>query len=218
MAYDKLDARFPAVLKTLDDKELEYGTITVSYVNRSIDFTSSFVPLCKLGDHMKIVRIQDDEEVIRYTGEVYLSSQNILRIVDFKEEFLSGAYTALLYDVDLTGQLEADILLPVPKKKFFFFQRKPVSAPTTFPVHIHALSMKSIRFTTDQSLTKDQNVYLDLQEPALNHVQLKVEQNITMGQPQNTYKCAIRLIDAASRSSLADYIKKLMCNTDVQFR
>lgn len=219
MSYDnKLDARFPAVLKTVDNKELEFGNITVSREDRSVDFTNNFVPLCKLGDHMKIVRLQDDVEVISYTGEVYLSSQNVLRIVDVTEEFLSGAYTALLYEVNLIGQVEAEIMETPPKKKFSLFHKKPAPIHATFPVNIHALSMQYICFTTEQTLQKEQNIYLDLENPALSHVQLKVEQSVNMGQEQNTYKCAVRLIDAGSKNNLIDYIKTLITKTDVRFR
>lgn len=120
--------------------------------------------------------------------------------------------------MDLVGQVEAEIVDTNPKKKFSFFHKKPTTIHTTFPVNIHALSMQYICFTTEQSLQKDQNIYLDLEEPALEHIQLKVEQNVSMGQEQNTYKCAIRLIDAGSRTNLIDYIQKLITKTDVRFR
>ena len=65
------NSRFPAVLKTLDDQIVaDTCVIQISIEDKSVDFKSEFIPLYKLGDHLKIVRIQDGVEVVIYVGEV----------------------------------------------------------------------------------------------------------------------------------------------------
>ncbi len=66
---------FPAILKTLEGKILEYGMGSVSEEEQSLDFRGEFVPLFKMGTQLEIVRVQDKIETQRFIGEVYLSSQ-----------------------------------------------------------------------------------------------------------------------------------------------
>lgn len=59
MSYNMSNSRFPAVLKTLDDQIVaDTGVIQISIEDKSVDFKSEFIPLYKLGDQLKIVRIQ----------------------------------------------------------------------------------------------------------------------------------------------------------------
>ena len=111
MSYNMSNSRFPAVLKTLDDQIVaDTGVIQISIEDKSVDFKSEFIPLYKLGDQLKIVRIQDGIEVVSYVGEVYLSSQHILRLVSVTETVLPAARSVFSYDVDLTGKLIARVL------------------------------------------------------------------------------------------------------------
>ena len=96
MSYRKPAPKYQAVLKTPDGKILERGYVSIFPETQSIDFKGEFVPLFNMGDQVSITQIQDEVEVIRYIGEVYLSSQRMLRLVHVTEEILHF-YTAPIY-------------------------------------------------------------------------------------------------------------------------
>ena len=208
MSYSKSDPKFPGVIKTLDDRPVESGTITVSQENKSVEFRGEFVPLYNRGEHLKIVRTQDGVEVISYTGEVYLSSPQMLRIVSITEEMLPGARSVFLYDVDLPAKLQAELTRP-PKGKFGLFHRKPQPHEEVLAVRVHAVSLRQIKFTTEELLDETQPLLLSLEEPRLQKVQLTINHMIDLGQSKRGYKCSITSIDAASRSNLESYISYL---------
>ena len=81
MRFNILEQGFPAVLKTPDGEILEYGKAFVSPDQQGITFKNDFVPLFKMGTPLVIVRTQGDIETQRFSGEVYLSAQNLLQIV-----------------------------------------------------------------------------------------------------------------------------------------
>lgn len=142
VSYNMSNSRFPAVLKTLDDQIVaDTGVIQISIEDKSVDFKSEFIPLYKLGDQLKIVRIQDGIEVVSYVGEVYLSSQHILRLVSVTETVLPAARSVFSYDVDLTGKLIARVL-DTSHKRFLFFGKKPRYRETVFDAQIHSIALR----------------------------------------------------------------------------
>lgn len=58
----------------------------VSPDQQGITFKNDFVPLFKMGTPLVIVRTQGDIETQRFSGEVYLSAQNLLQIVAVTDE------------------------------------------------------------------------------------------------------------------------------------
>lgn len=55
-----------AYLKTMQNELLEIGYASVSVTDKSVDFTSDFVPLMKLGERAKIVCVFKDPETHIY--------------------------------------------------------------------------------------------------------------------------------------------------------
>lgn len=98
-----------AVLKTIDNNILETGFASYSAGGQYIDFTSPFVPIMKIKSKVKVVCSDNGVITHVFTGEVYLSSPKLLRVVSLKCAFLSGAEKALAADITFNAQ----ILMPV---------------------------------------------------------------------------------------------------------
>jgi hypothetical protein len=204
MAYDRNTLRFPAVLKDQAGKVLEMGSALLSLESRSIDFKSSFVPLFSMGTRLQIIRMHEDTEVHLFMGEVYLSSPQMLRIVSVEEQVLPGACYAFLYHVDLEGVITATLR---GQRRHFF--RRTRELPSIIPVKLHALSVKGLKFTTDQTLEQGQILTLSTrQEPALSDVALQVIQAVVFGQEINSYRCRILEIDPISKENLIGYMQQ----------
>lgn len=94
MRFNILEQGFPAVLKTPDGEILEYGKAFVSPDQQGIHSRMILFP-CSKGTRLMIVRTQGDIETQRFSGEVYLSAQNLLQIVAVTDEVLPGAACCL---------------------------------------------------------------------------------------------------------------------------
>ena len=218
MSYNMSNSRFPAVLKTLDDQIVaDTGVIQISIEDKSVDFKSEFIPLYKLGDQLKIVRIQDGIEVVSYVGEVYLSSQHILRLVSVTETVLPAARSVFSYDVDLTGKLIARVL-DTSHKRFLFFGKNPRYCETACDAQIHFIALRAVKFPTPYILEDEQTISLNMQEPRLKDVLLDVKKAIDMGQEMRSYQCVIRDIDRESRDNLENFIASLNNQKGQAFR
>lgn len=211
----KASDHFSAILKTLDDKILEYGSASVSVEDQSLDFKSEFVPLFKMGTQLKVVWVQSGVEAMSFEGEVYLSSQKMLRLVALKDTVLPGASSAFTYEVSFTGNATATIEPAEEQpKRFSFLHRRSSSAPVVqkFPVSIYAISLSQIKFTCDVCLPKGQMVTLNVSQPiSLKDLPLQVEVPITLGaEGTNSYRCSINLGESGYNfMSLRPYVDKL---------
>ena len=72
---------FPALLKDMDGKILAEGEATVFAESRSIDFASDFVPMYRMGTKLQIARVFENKEIHLFSGEVFLSDKNLIRLV-----------------------------------------------------------------------------------------------------------------------------------------
>ena len=96
---------FSATLKTEDDQVLELGQACVSDTEPSVDFTSDFVPLMKLGVTARIIRTLGAKELEVFEGQVYLSSRQLLRIVSVPESVMEQARRLFSVNENLSTEL-----------------------------------------------------------------------------------------------------------------
>lgn len=205
--YEAVFQSDPAVLKSMDGRLLETGTLQVSAEEKYVEFISDFVPLFKMGTQLKIVRLCDDIEVQEYVGEVYLSSQDMLRLISVHETILPGARLVFLFETELEGTIHAE-LSDVQTSGVFhkkLFSKKDVG----FPVTIHAISMQHLKFTTDKPLEKGQKLILDLEQPSVSGAELEIDQIIDFGQEKTNCYCRIVNLNTASHQSLDAYVEAL---------
>ena len=182
-AYENMDAKFDAVLKTLFGKTIEIGRGQFNPADRSVDFECDFIPLFSMGTKLQLLRLHEGTEVHRFVGEVYFSSAGRLRLVSVQDEVLPEAALVFLYYVELSG-----------------------TAQTTVQTEHRGL------FHTDLSVELDpeQPVTVSLsQGPAIARLPMVVKQSIVFGQEANCYRCRLLALHASDETLLKSYILQL---------
>lgn len=197
----------PALLMTPDNQLMETGSARVSPETRSVEFFGEFALLFKMDTPLKVVLTQGDVPVQSFTGLVYLSAQNLLRLVDVQEQLLPGAKTACFFEVDLEGMLEAD--LPEAPRRFRPFRRRRV-VRQQFPVRISRLSMGGVNFTADRDLARGQPLLLDIPALGILGLGLQVETPFEFGQElRRNYHCSLQYLPEEARQPLDRLVTQL---------
>lgn len=221
MSFGRIEQDFPAVLKTLEDRALEYGTACASVAEGRVDFKGEFVPLFKMGTRVKIVRVKDEIETQSFAGEVYLSSEKMLRIVSVTDEVLPGAASAYLYEVEMAGTAEGAVAPPKAPRRLFHFGRQEEGAPVdrVFPVSVHSISMTQVKFTCDVPLAQGQELRLTAEGAlTLTALPLRVELPVTFGEgATSSYRCRILDLAGENRLRLEDYLHDLSLRINKAF-
>lgn len=217
----RIERDFPAVLKTPDGRVLEYGTAKASIQEGSVDFQSEFVPLFKMGTPLVIVRVKDKVETQVFTGESYLSTEKMLRLVSVRDEVLPGAASAYSYEVELPGQANA-LIQPKPQRRLFPFgqREEPMPSWQEFSVSIYSLSLTRMKFTCDLPLTQGQRLTLTEagEPPLLREVPLEVELPVTFGEGEtSSYRCRILDLPGENRERLEKLLRRLSLTLNKSF-
>lgn len=98
---------FPALLQSAYNGTSVFGRGTISQTENSINFTSEFIPLLPLGAKAQIEWISGDKTLYTYQGQVYLSSPNLLRLVDIDGALLAPARTVLAVNTRIEATVAA---------------------------------------------------------------------------------------------------------------
>ncbi len=147
-----------AILKTAENQILEYGTAKISVNNRSVDFTSNFVPLMKIGTPLKIVCYEGKSSTHVIRGEVYLSSPKLMRLVSIKITVLPGAERSLTLETSFNAKIA------VPTIKTGLFNNKSLTNWTD--CRVCSISVDKISFyTTWQKTDEDRSLTIEISAP-----------------------------------------------------
>lgn len=216
MGFAKIECDFPAVLKTEDDKVLEYGTARASIQEGSIDFKNEFVPLFKMGTRLKVVRTHEGVETHSFIGEVYLSAEKLLRLVQISDEVLPAAATAYLYDVELAGTASAML---APQKRLFRLRSDGVSSLQVFPISVYALSLSQLRFTCGIALPQGQRLTISVPQPRLfEQLPIQVELPVDFGEgATGSYRCKILDLPGDNRYRLERFLQDMSMRVNKSF-
>ena len=208
VAYENIDAKFDAVLKTVFGKTIEVGCGQFNPAEHSVDFECEFIPLFSMGTKLQLLRLHEGAEVHRFTGEVYFSSAGRLRLVNVKDEILPDAALVFLYYINLTGTAQTT----VQTEHRGLFGKKTLEEVVEFPVALRALSARAALFNTDLSVELDpeQPVMLSLERgPGIARLPMVVKQAIIFGQEANSYRCKLLAMDPADRQRLEEFVRQL---------
>lgn len=216
MEYDLDDIldkiTFTATLKTLDDKVVEYGTATLSTVNRSIDFESEFVPIFTIGTPLKLVRTEGETEVQVFTGETYLSSQTLIRLVSLTDEILPGAAYAIPCDIAMEGTGKGITQSSrKPFKKFMnFLICNDLPKEKNFPININSICLSSLTFTCKENIEEGERLYIDTSYPIiLKDMPVTVTKAFIFGNDENCgYKCSIDELSGRNYEKLSSMLQR----------
>lgn len=193
-----------AILKTLDDSIIEYGQVTVSLKEKYAEFSSQFVPLLKIGTEAKIICIEGNTSTHIISGEVYLSSKNLLRLISIKCTLIPGAENVL----ETPAFLRAKIYKPVMKKSIF---SKNKIVYKWDECTITSLSMKNITFRSSRIMCEyEDQIKLRIGAPVFSkdtEINLQIASNGLMFGKNSKYNYKILRLKEREQKELADFIK-----------
>ncbi|MCI7803796.1 MAG: hypothetical protein MR503_01795 [Oscillospiraceae bacterium] len=193
-----------AILKTLDDSIVEYGQAAVSLKEKYAEFSSQFVPLLKIGTEAKIICVEGNTSTHIISGEVYLSSKNLLRLVSIKCTLIPGAENVL----ETPAFLRAKIYKPVMKKGIF---SKNKIVYKWDECTITSLSMKNISFRSSRIMCEyEDQIKLRIGAPVFSRdteINLQIASNGLMFGKNSKYNYKILKLKEREQKELADFIK-----------
>ncbi len=104
-----------AILKLINDEILEYGFASYSAEEQHLDFTAQFVPILQINSEVKVICTENGVTTHIFTGNVYLSSSKLLRVISLRCAFIGGAEKVLAAHVPF----DAQIYVPAFSRSFF---------------------------------------------------------------------------------------------------
>ncbi|NLK70426.1 MAG: hypothetical protein GX286_03170 [Clostridiales bacterium] len=194
---------YQATLLSDNDVLLEYGFASISLKNKSVDFTNTFVPLIKIGATVKIICSKNGQDILSFTGEVYLSSKKLLRIISVKCTLLPDAEKLL----DIDTKINAEVLLDSPKTKAFAIQspRKPVDCIIT------SISTQKLTFHSSQlEFDWASPLTIKIHEPIFNKpsaIKILANKNSLVFGDKARYDCQITMINDTAILELMNFIR-----------
>lgn len=94
-----------AILKLINGEILEYGFASYSAEDQHLDFTAQFVPILQINSKVTVVCTENGVTTHVFTGDVYLSSPKLLRVISLKCAFILGAERVLAAHVPFEAQV-----------------------------------------------------------------------------------------------------------------
>ncbi len=193
-----------AVLKTMDDNIVEYGQANISLKEKYVEFSSQFVPLLKIDTEAKIICLEGNASTHIITGRVFLSSKNLLRLVDITCMLIPGAENVL----ETPTFLRAKIYKPVVKKGIF---SKNKIAHKWDDCTIISVSMHHIVLRASRIMCEYEDVLkIKVGSPIFSketEINLQLAQNGLMFGKNSKYIYKILKMKEKEQAELAEYIK-----------
>ena len=148
---------FSALLESKANGICEEGQAYLEHDN-SVTFTSDFVPLIKLGSHAAIIRTLGDKQFERFSGRVYLSSRNLLKIVDVEHEIIEQAMQ--IFDSNIICPAEFYIA-PGSSPRFNIQRAQSISG------FLRYISPETVRICTMEYVQPGQHLLFTINESGL---------------------------------------------------
>lgn len=193
-----------AILKSSDDTIIEYGQVSVSLKEKFAEFSSQFVPLLKIDTEAKIICLEGVTSTHIITGKVFLSSKNLLRLVDIRCTLIPGAEHVL----ETPTFLRAKIYKPIVKNGLF---SKNKIVHKWDECTIISVSLKQIAIRSSRIMCEYENqIKLKIGAPIFSKeidLNLQLAQNGLMFGKNSKYIYRITKLREKEQNELADFIK-----------
>jgi len=208
---------FPAVLKDMDGKILARGTATVFAESRSIEFHSDFVPLYRMGIQLQIARIYDSKEIHLFTGNVFLSDKNLIRLISITDRLLPGSEYVYFSETKIPAILKLVQRRkepPRPKKHFSLFhkhEKEPAENPeSNYAITVSAISGRQLEFTSNQIFGIGDRFLITLQMQAkeLCGLPIYISQAFAFGKGC-MYRCTFEKMDETLQAGLDELVRSM---------
>jgi len=201
---------FPALLKSPEGEVLAEGSANVVPETGDVNFKSEFVPLYPMNTVLVVTRLeQRNKEVAKFTGKVYLSSRNLMRLVSVEREILDESnhvFRGLKFNATLTAPQEKE---PPKKGLFRLFAGAPKEEEAVYEVEVAGLGRNVLEFLYDaatpfypgQQLSIKVDLPIDFPETAL-----EIEEAVIFGE-KASYRCSLPELPDELREELVRFLK-----------
>lgn len=213
------DPWFPALLMSddLDGEPLPEGKATISQTERTVTFTSDFVPLYPVGTPMRVVRTHEGKPVHDFVGRVYLSDKKLMRLVDVDDKPMEGSEEVYCRSIPCAGTLTLrlpDGLLGALRRRFG--DRKKLEP---FPVTVDALTSRQMEFQLpmDRMLAEGSRFLFTHESGVpLPPVTVEVTKALYFGE-QAGYLCDFKDLPPRAEDILKQYLAEYSCRNNKLF-
>ncbi len=198
---------FPAILKSADGEELSAGEACFDRSAQEIEFTSDFVPLFPLGTPMKIERVYEGADIHDFSGQVYLSSKKLMRLVSVRDTPRYGAQYVYCSNLKLNATVRFPEGQP-QKKPLLFFSSKAAKRKESTAVVVSSVNPQGVTLLHDilDPFAHGQTLLMQLHEPApALEAELVVARELLFGD-RASYFCRFERILSGSIDALGHYI------------
>lgn len=200
---------FSALLNGEDGRLLEIGEACISRIENKVTFKNEFVPLLKLDTVVEIVRVLGNRQLERFRGRVYLSSRNLLQIIEVDPAIIAKA--RCLFDINT--YMPAYFALSQNKSPSVNLKKAEVVSGT-----IRYLSMDTIKISVLPYVGEGQYLQVDCGAPLeLKSTLLQVRQRELLGRKAAILICDLVSIPPAESKRLqacVDLLSKLEEDVD----
>lgn len=197
--------QFPAVLTAFEGRIEEYGSARPVPDSTSLEFFGEFVPLLRMGETVTVIRLLDGVEAQVFTGQVYLSTRELLRLVDVTETILPP-----LLELSVEVEIPAFITLPpvaARPRLFSLKRREETPPPGETEATIYTLSPRQLTLRCQRNLPLGQVFTLRTPaSPGLTEVVLEVAQVLAFGAQGSGYRCRVMDMPPESRERLLQFL------------
>lgn len=174
---------FTARLYSCEGILLEQGEACISKQDCRVTFKNEFVPLLKLGTSARIVRVLGDTELECFTGTVYLSSRNLLQVIDVDPAIIDAARE--LFDINM---YQTAYFALSPDEKTRFNPRKCEVVTGT----VRYISENIIKISAIPFIGEGQVLMIDSDQPLnLSRTIVRVQKRVLLGRKAAILLCEI---------------------------
>lgn len=192
---------FSALLRTSYNNINEYGEAVVVHDEHAVDFVSDFVPLVPLGTQASIDWTLGKKSLASCKGKVYLSTQNMLRLVEVDPELVERARATFASNISIPGFI-------LVTSRQLLKQTKQVYHVTIVYLSV---GMVKLQFSAPLALEIGEKLMLDVEVDflSLHGLSLKVRQIIQLGFDKNLLICEVERSGNDNYVALSTYASRL---------
>ena len=189
---------FPALLCSCDNTVQEFGSATIAPHDNAIDFTGEFVPLLPLGTLASLCWMLGNKCLAEFHGSVYLSSRELLRIVDLEEKNLAKVRKIFQCNAGLAAQI-------ISSEKAGF------TKPQYSRAEIIYLSSKHFTIKTGEYFSAEDKILLSAEVDflTLSDLPLQVEKRVLLRRNEALLLCKVLPAGDDNFIALSAYSAKL---------
>lgn len=189
---------FPALLRSGDNTVQEFGQATIVAGDNALDFTGDFVPLLPLGTAASLEWVLGERVLASFYGRVYLSSRELLRIVEIEPAHLEKERQIFATNTRISAT-------------YFVGTKPPLGKVTPLQGTILALAKQAITLRVDEYIAPGQTVLLsaEIDFLTLRHLPLLVEKRVLLRRDEALLLCRVLPTNDDNQIGMATYSAKL---------